>query len=215
MQDNFAYCSCDHCKIVSYNSKNNIWLHCGSGIMAKETFDETENGVTIENIFEQPATRKKFTSFDSHESVGKPFGVIWFSNGSWLFDPYCEGGHDEMNMIEKKVIVIKSPKNILQINTTQEMDNFATKYGSDYISFDQGKTHIKWPYKTIKWTKVYESGYWGVAFNFRKVSHMDENMDNEGSYNKFFWHYGFDVESLCIFDIRAFNNEVTVQSIKI
>lgn len=241
--DNFSYCKCKKCKIVSYNSKNNIWIHQGYGILNHDDFYNIPNGTIHDDIFIQPTKRTDYTSFYEHYR-NKPQGVIWFSNGSWLFDPCCGGsnGHYEneteeidsdKTTAETKVIIIKNPKNILSINTIEELDNFINKYNvqmqtckksiyekcMDYIwnildyanhKYDNAFLHH------IRWDKIYQNGYYGVSFNFRKVEHLYQDIDKYDVFdNKYVWHYGFDVESLCIFDTRAFDNKVLIDVVKI
>jgi hypothetical protein len=54
----------------------------------------------------------------------------------------------------------------------------------------------------IDWDKVRSTGYWGVGFHFCKVLDIDPAV----SFNDYYWHLSFDVESLCVWDVRAFVN---------
>ncbi|VBB17699.1 hypothetical protein YASMINEVIRUS_162 [Yasminevirus sp. GU-2018] len=67
-------------------------------------------------------------------------------------------------------------------------------------------------YGKIDWDMVWNKGdgYWGVAFEFRKVKHI--GLDDFDP--KYYWHIGWDSESLCILDLRAFDNTVTVKDIE-
>ena len=67
-------------------------------------------------------------------------------------------------------------------------------------------------YSGIDWDKIYSDGFWGVAFNFRKVKHISRKDIN---YDKFRWHRGYDVESLIIFDHRALQDCLSIVNIDI
>lgn len=58
----------------------------------------------------------------------------------------------------------------------------------------------------INWNKVRDDGYYGVAFEFTKVSELGVSF--EKCFEKYMWHCGFDVESLAIWNINAFDNTV-------
>ena len=51
----------------------------------------------------------------------------------------------------------------------------------------------------MDWTAVRTAGYYGVAFHFCNVNEIGLNRRD----NKYYWHNAFDVESLCIFDLKA------------
>lgn len=53
----------------------------------------------------------------------------------------------------------------------------------------------------IDWDMVAADGFWGVAFEFRKVRELDNTIRSID--NEFRFYDGFDVESLIIFDLRA------------
>lgn len=206
MSTNFSYCGCNHCDKIIQNSQNGIWIHSGIGTMSNDDFKNVPDGTCIENFFEQPIKRSKYKSFYGRFNT-KPKNVIWFSNGTWLFDSYCEG-HDNVELCKRKVVIIKEPKNILSISTIKELDNFVDKYGENMYEFLS-------TYKIIRWDKIYDEGYYGVAFNFRKINHVDPNITYIGENMKYFWHCGFDVETLCIFDTRAFDDQVIIDTIEI
>ena len=78
---------------------------------------------------------------------------------------------------------------------------------------------------SINWDKIYDkgNGYWGVAFNFRKLEHL-KVIDKKGTtetywpkytYSQYSWHLSYDVESLIIFDTRAFDDTVELTTIKL
>jgi hypothetical protein len=132
----------------------------------------------------------------------KPKGALWFSSGSYFFDPYhtfdneVHGPPKDTKTIEK-CIMAEKPKKIKEINTFKDLDDFVNKY------------HLMKPdgsgpdYSGINWNKVYndslKEGFLGIAFNFCKVSHISDKYD----VLKFGWHNGYDVESLLIFNTDA------------
>lgn len=89
----FDYCACWRCKKVKYNCQNNIWYHEGTGIMNNETFRDAKLGSIVDSdLFIQPTSMRNFSAFKLINHP-KPVDVIWFSHGSWLFDPYCDSEH--------------------------------------------------------------------------------------------------------------------------
>jgi hypothetical protein len=60
----------------------------------------------------------------------------------------------------------------------------------------------------IDWVKIKKAGWYGIAFHFCKVTEIGATLFD------FPWHSGFDVESLCIWDLRAFENTVHPVTIK-
>ena len=58
-------------------------------------------------------------------------------------------------------------------------------------------------YKNVDWSKVKSSGYFGIYFGFRKIYDLGFSWKD---FMQYLWHCGFDVESLIIWDNRAYNN---------
>ncbi len=193
--DPFAYCDCPKCSIVSSNSKNDIWLHEGTGKLTRQEFDDIPAMTEKEDLFENPCDQNM-------SRIGhKPSSCIWFSNGSWLFDRYCNGEHDKNEpSTAYRVAMIQSPKNILKISTLSDMETFVETYS-------EKRTNM------IIWSKIIENGYYGVSFNFRKMYHITTNKNAFS--DRFSWHLGFDCETLCILDTQAFDNKVTVVDFEI
>jgi hypothetical protein len=67
----------------------------------------------------------------------KPKGVLWFSRGSWSYDPYHEGDHIYDGPIKDNAFVLRNPQNILKINTAQQLKAFVEDYSISRI--DVGK----------------------------------------------------------------------------
>ena len=97
------------------------------------------------------------------------------------------------------------------INTLNKFSHFTS---SDYIisyifrlciEFCFVEILSKYPYKYIRdtqfidWNAVREEGYYGVSFDFPKVHTIGLKSSD------YPWYSGFDVHSLCIWDIRAFD----------
>ena len=174
--DGIGNCICNKCNIVRDNILKNKWCH-----YTNKEVDST----TINNYFHKPLLDKFIDC--------KPEGCIWFSAGSWLFDPYCDGydgydGHDFSNndVCEHNVITVENPINILEITNLEKLLNFNKEYKKC---------------KSINWKKIIDDRYYGVAFTFRKYYYLkgyDKKMKIHPS-----WQLSFDVESLCIFDLRA------------
>lgn len=66
-------------------------------------------------------------------------------------------------------------------------------------------TEIEKDYSKVDWDAVRNDNYYGVAFEFSKVR---EITDDETLFRKYAFYNGFDVESLCCWDVRAFGNTV-------
>lgn len=124
-----------------------------------------------------------------YTSFSKPRGVLWFSQGSWLTDPCNDLSHEYHKIYgNNKVIAVKEVVNVLHVKTLQDFENFVKSY-------PRGKYHIDWD-------KIREDGYYGVAFHFKRVHEL--GIPHEEALVKYTWHYSFDVESMCIWDRRAF-----------
>lgn len=138
MLTQFSYCPCAGCQKINKNMINDHWLHKGFGNHTKEQFDQLELG-SYENTF----TKSEGMRFNkSHPS--KPKNAIWFSCGSWLFDPYCEAHNNvipERNFVNphehvpknQRVITINCPKNILSIDSYEAFLQFVKKYSKSRL----------------------------------------------------------------------------------
>lgn len=220
MSTNFDYCDCQHCNIVKQNSLNDVWIHEGCGNYTKQWESiqpqSIQPGTIIQDFFDQPKSRNRFNGFnDSYVTCySKPNGVIWFSNGSWLFDSYSGVSHDDP-LKEYKVAVVRSPKNILSIETNDDLEwfidtyNFNKKWENGLLGFLKKKN----PWNAISWDAISNDGYWGISFGFRKIKHIYDFCNDENDL-RYRWHYLFDVESLCIFDTRAIDF-VSIETITI
>jgi hypothetical protein len=62
------------------------------------------------------------------------------------------------------------------------------------------------PIFPIEWDNVRKSNYYGVAFYFSSVSEL--GLDPFAK--EYYWYTGFDVPSLCIWDLRALSNLTSV-----
>jgi hypothetical protein len=198
----FDKCKCVHCKHVKYNSEHNIWIHVGIGNFdSKETFFAVPENKEIKGFFIQPSARIHNASY---LIKSKPAQAIWFSNGSWLYDTYNDSDKANHNDEEDsyKIVEIRSPKNILSVSTVEDVNKFIADY------FVNGR---------INWSKIYDNGngYWGIAFNFRKLQDLDCSFWSKIIDDKYGWYNSYDVESLCVFDTRAFDDTVTIKTIVI
>jgi len=186
---------------VRSNLENDTWLHCGTG---KIQLDDYPNGTLLrtEDVFneirdedkseEGEITEENAELYDALRwSLGKPENGIWFSGGSWLFDPYSDQNHDSLgdrNPI--KIIQTSKPEKILVIKDMSDLESFEEKY------LVKGE---KFVFDYINWNKVRDDGWYGVATHFRKVYHHLGINDNRHQ-----WQWSWDVESLVVWDLRAF-----------
>ncbi len=197
--------SCRHCRQVRSNAHNNVWVHEGFGLWSKADFDNAELNKMIDvgTLFEEPRVRRKHCGSDWKPEKGS---CIWFSHGNWLWDPFnehdsqtCSKSNDnEEEDVTARVVQITSPQNkILHISTEQDIREFVAKYGAtnEYVCGI-----------VIDWDAVARD-WFGVSFAFRKIEDVLPRRKKIEAWEKtFMWHRGFDVESLLIFDLRAFKD---------
>lgn len=183
--------------------RQDIWIHQGKGILPDDfKFHPVTPGddllTGVDTILTDKVFDNRFVSGRDQVSF-KPKDAIWFSRGSWLYDPFysdCEGACEQL-CAYGKVLAIKNPRNILAINTVKELLDFVNKYGraSPYYGYD------------VDWNRVAQD-YDGLALNFRKYYEAigyDDASDEERRTlrEKCSWQLSFDVESLVIFNIRS------------
>jgi hypothetical protein len=133
------------CKAISAKNTlatQNVWVHIGTGTHKKDDLVTKSKKVTVSNgtvidVSSLNPVDNFFTKRDiEQESSAKPFACIWFSHGSWVFDPYTEtrcSGDNECNkhkLSDAHCVLIKNPKNILTISTLEEVGKFFDMYGS-------------------------------------------------------------------------------------
>ena len=118
-----------------------LFIHEGSGklrssqlgkkdIHFRDLLRKCDLGAPLENVF---TDRKDRTLAPlTIENFGKPCGCIWFSNGTWLRDPFndCDSVEEFDNFKPGKhaVLITKSPTNILEIHTKEEFIEFCEEY---------------------------------------------------------------------------------------
>ncbi|AYV76108.1 MAG: hypothetical protein Terrestrivirus4_156 [Terrestrivirus sp.] len=233
--------TCIACLALDRFKEANIWIHEGYGNYDsnKPTFDKyrkdfvvKHNEIISEELENYKFIRGMFNSSRLKNPLGsyeKPCNVLWFSRGSWLFDSFCQMTHDEhcFNVREKKpVVMIQHPKNILEVKTGKEFEDFVEKYcpspekeDEQHKKFMENLTKTEYVprdiYNSVEWDKIRTDGFWGVSFDFRKVYELEfsEKIEKQNRYYK--WHMGFDVESLCVWDLRAFGEEMGVYAVNL
>lgn len=214
------YCNCWRCQKTLKNSQEQIWLRQGFGRFDEITFNSlsVSNALEVDTIFEKPLFASHYESPEEEQKLYvssslKPPECLWFSNGSWLYDRYgdCDHGDLKEEAESYKVIVTQNPHNVLQISTIEELDAFTIKYADPRFNdpTQSSENILSTNYNRILWHNIYKDGYYGVAFNFRSATHI---APMESYFRKYFWHSSFDVESLCIFDLRAFQN-LTIENV--
>lgn len=126
-------CDCQHCENVKANMVHDVWIHYGKGTL---TVTELE---TLQ--FDRKNTEwfrpLKGPFYDPQFYVRKPKGALWFSRGSWSYDPYHEGDHIYDGPINDNAFVLRNPQNILKINTAIQLKEFVEEYSISRI--DTGK----------------------------------------------------------------------------
>jgi hypothetical protein len=219
---NYTHNTCVACLAVKRMKEANIWVHQGDGKYDPKSdnpyLEKYRKDFVVKHDSFVPNTlleMEKIANFKMIRGSGmfdnkvfkrslgsdkKPWNVLW------LFDRYCGETHDThcSNINEKKpVVAIQNPKNILEVKTGKEFEDFVTKYCPK-------PTNESWLpgrdiYKIVFWEKIREDGFYGVSFDFRKVYELEFPPENKTRY--YDWHMGFDVESLCVWDLRAFDEE--------
>jgi len=206
------YGRCLACEFRRNNLKDNLWIHSTRGGNTMFTNKINLNDNTRVNL-------RSMTSIDSYFKLGngnlqtffKPYNSLWFSRGTWLYDRYHERPYDhEKHEIDcDHAFIIKDPVNILYIRNKEDMVSFVDKYldvsKEDREKLDkiEGPTSVSFIQNMfIKWDDVRKDGYYGCAFEFCKVN--DIGIENEFDY-KYTWYSMYDVESLCVWDSRAFD----------
>lgn len=118
-------CKCDLCNLVAQRLAQGVWVHYGCGKYESEAHLPIGK-IAVNNLFRPNGD----LSHDSSEHGLKPTKSIWFSGGTWLYDPYCEGGHNSLPPPSKsKVVVVRNPKKILTITNFEELNMFVQEYG--------------------------------------------------------------------------------------
>lgn len=143
---------------------------------------------------------KLFKNMRFHTLNSKPINSIWFSRGRWIYDPYyecrkCPHKHFDGTQF---AYIIQNPNNILEIKTLDELEQFMEKYSNT----PESESYIM---TTINWQQI-QNDYYGISFDFNKVSELMDQDTYFKNYYKYFWHDGYDVASLAIWDLNAFNN---------
>jgi hypothetical protein len=152
----FIVCNCWRCKNTYDNYQNKIWLHKGTGLYDKETFNALPLNMPLN--FNETFRNIEFEKRKYTTRADKPFGCIWFSAGSWLYDCYCDGDHSKQTQSTDqkndddlqtkntiKVISTTDPQNILHISSSEQLENFVQIYGErcfDFKTFER-KEKIK------------------------------------------------------------------------
>ncbi len=119
----------------------------------------------------------------------KPKNVLWCSAGTWLYDPYHDMEHMNTKSTISKILLItkiSSDVNILRITNVKELIDFRKQYGK-------------------KWDIV-KSKYDAMSIEFCKFICLDSIDDK--TYDLCEWQLSYDVESLMIFNKKAFNYDV-------
>lgn len=211
---------CKSCNVIESFANNNIWIHMGQGKMdtnkmAFYKFDPMtcKESVTLNTLDTlrfsnmNPAKLNPTQVFNDIDlpkyNSRKPFDCVWFSHGSWFVDSYNESNgrceyHRDCEEEIMKGFAIQNPKNILHVNTKEQLEKFIDEYEGKDEKFTDVFSSV------INWNKIKENGYYGVSFGFKHVSEIGYN--NFPMKSRYSWHSGFDVESLCIWDLRAFDN---------
>jgi hypothetical protein len=188
-------CTCKKCLFVKKNIEIGKWIHLPN---QKIDFDKIFDKIPVTEYFHPPKLALSVTI--------KPIGVIWFSAGSWLYNKFEDAckKNDDIKIIKYNVITLKNPVNILKIKNIEDFILFCKKYIKE---------------KYIDWKQIYDEGYYGVSFLFTKYYYLynthKEFEEMEKNNNIFNWHNSFDVESLCIFDLRAIEGKLIYEEINL
>jgi len=193
-------------KFIDSNKEKGIYLHQGFGNLEKIDISYQNihfDNFSLESIAQcTPLGNNIFKDQkDIHKTMNwnhsKPFACTWFSNGKWSSDPfnYLPDENEKLINSNFELLVTTCPNNILEIRTREQFIQFSEKY-SIVISPDKKN------YERINWDFVRNDGFYGVYFSFSKSYHVGCTWEE---YEKYNWHPSFDVESLVVWDTRAYN----------
>ena len=179
--EKFHPCNCIKCQEVQLVRNNNVWMHLpniNNNIWANFTIGWHENVFDVN--FDYPS---------ENINQNKPNKCIWFSRGSFLYDP-SGNNCDSKEKDYYRVFLINQiqTKDILVINTWNQLELFVNKFYN---------SHLHKP----DWNLVAKM-YKGVAFDFKNISELVGSPPYIKYNKKYSWHLNFKVESLCIFNIE-------------
>jgi hypothetical protein len=229
MMGNLQKCSLN--RICAKFIQEDVWIHKGVGNLCKKN-DYVTNTIYLNKKQKIPfekftKTKDLFYPIDKY-GYGSPFVIpskpkncIWFSRGRWLYNPFnekiCEYVSPDDCFTTEEFIVIQHPKKIFHIRNMDDMKLFTEKYitekkdikdeEDDDESFDDSFL-VGLPCLEVE--KIKQDGFYGFAIHFCKWYELDDSKNKmrlireNCHYN---WQLSYDVESLCILDLRAFNNE--------
>lgn len=167
---------CCKCNKVQQNIDTGLWFHYGTGIYKTLSPFKNNQIINTEDFF-------NFEILDNIELgvSNKPYGSIYFSGLSWVFDPYNEDIAHQHNIVDTvSVIEMTNFSKIYMIKSLKDLDIFISKYGEN---------------QSINWKNVKSDGYYGISIHFRNVSDIFNP--------KYSWHNGWDVETLAVWDSRG------------
>jgi hypothetical protein len=157
------------------------------------------------------ALLERFIKNGDYESFIKKFAVNNEIDSAILLGIFENNCKNEKVLIEK--IIEQFPK---FLNKNDFLNNlFCSRNFHTYFVVKKLRAKAdtyKKNYDIMDWMKVRKTGIYGLAFNFCKVSEFDSSY---ATLKKYYWHGGFDVESLMIFDTRAFDNSVSIRHMHI
>lgn len=206
--------NCSSCKAINDLTKANVWVHSGFGVLEKEQFlkqaekqfiivSETMN---LSNLLPYPniflEREKKYTKPKPLNAWlgGKPTDCIWFSRGGWIhriFGEYDHCGEEESDIDLQPVVAVQNPKNIYTIENMEGIDQFVEEY-----QVPKEKNPLSDLHTSIDWERLQKEGYWGFVIDIQEIRGLALR-----NTSKYLWAHMFDVESLCVWDNRAFGDD--------
>src|SRR3989338_2217126 len=120
-------CNCNKCINVKLNMENGIWYHLSDSPKLKSmNLGDTGN---LYDLFPDSILGLKKDNFII---LSKPQNTIWCSAGSWLYDCYHEGDHDEIavdiNCLKITINDNNYQRKILRIRNIDELTDFNNNY---------------------------------------------------------------------------------------
>ncbi len=180
-------CTCKKCTKVKDHMSKGIWLHQGLGKLEGEMFD-APIGTKIKgsDLFNSNPTGEQ------NNVHYKPANCVWFSAGTWLFQPpgsledHCEEPSKKYKVVVLDLAQLPKEK-VLRVTSKEILDEFIKKYSRNILFL-----------KCIDWKKV-EEDYLAVIFEFKKIVVANGVMFS-AMHNNYDWHFGFDVETCVLFE---------------
>lgn len=182
-------CDCKNCIETKKNLENDTWLHLGNGNL--------KNSINDYQLNTKFKPEELFNPIIQHKKYGYKPNAIWFSAGSWLYDPYNDDEElhhlNEFNNNSYKMKVFKI--NHINNDRIYKLHDFESIYEFNKIYNVNS---------LIDWQEVVND-YDAIKTTFRKPYHLENITFNNTEFN---WLTTYDVETLAVFNLNAIQSDI-------